>query len=298
MDIKQTLLDLNVIERIKGHSFVIYPYGYIGKKVKEILNNEYGIYELAIIDEYLNCYDDIRDTNFFDSPECKDAMIIIASDKLEIYEEIRDNVRKKFDFDRVIDISGAVNMQIDRRIESLRLCADILNRNKIKGAVAEAGVFEGDFAQYMNLFFKERNLYLFDTFEGFENGQLRNNVDDCWSKWMNNNFSFVSSGIDSVRNKMKYPDKCIFKKGFFPETTKGITETFCFVNLDMDIYQSTKDGLDFFWGRMEKRGIIFVHDYTSWNCPGVKRAVDEFCDINNVGISCLPDENGTIMLIK
>ena len=37
-----------------------------------------------------------------------------------------------------------------------------------KGECAEAGVFEGDFAKWINQYFPDRKLYLFDTFEGFD----------------------------------------------------------------------------------------------------------------------------------
>lgn len=296
MDIKSKIVELKIPERIIGKKFIIYPFGCIGKKVKEILNEEYNMYEFAIVD--LACNDKVKNINFFDDYPCDDIMVIIASDNIYYYDEIRNNVRKRFKFENVIDLFGVVNIDIDPRIESLRLSAEIINKNNVKGAVAEAGVFEGDFAKYINLFFKDRTLYLFDTFEGFESDTLKKYIDECWEKWMENNYSFVSSGIEAVKQKMEYPENCIFRKGFFPESAQGINETFCFVNIDMDIYQSTKDGLEFFWPRMEKRGVVFVHDYQSWNCPGVKKAVDEFCDKYEVGIICLPEYNGTAVLIK
>lgn len=49
---------------------------------------------------------------------------------------------------------------------------------------------------------------------------------------------------------MPNPENIIIKKGFFPDTAVDIEDTFCFVHLDMDIYQSTMDGLHFFWSKM------------------------------------------------
>ena len=290
---------MNLAERLIDKKFIIYPFGDLGKLVKEILNTEFGLQEYAVVDSFLSKKEfNVKSLSEFDVSICEDLIVILACDRLKYYSEIRDEVRKRFRSENVIDLSGIVNIEIDPRIESLRLCANIINENRVKGAVAEAGVFEGDFAKNINLFFPERTLYLFDTFEGFELEKLKQNVDECWNKWMENNYSFVSSGIESVRSKMYFPEKCIFKKGYFPESAEGIDEKFCFVNLDMDIYQSTKDGLEFFWPKMEKRGVIFVHDYISWNCPGVKKAVDEFCEINDVGVISLPDVNGTAVLIK
>ena len=46
--------------------------------------------------------------------------------------------------------------------------------------------------------------------------------------------------------------------------------------MDGDIYESTLEGLRFFYPRMNKGGIILSHDYCSLGFPGVKRAFDEF----------------------
>lgn len=70
-----------------------------------------------------------------------------------------------------------------------------------------------------------------------------------------------------------------YKKGYFPQTAEGITDTFCFVNLDMDLYKPTLAGLNFFWEKMET-GIILVHDYFSEVYEGVKSAVESFVKEN------------------
>lgn len=299
MNLEDILEKLELITRINEKKVIIYPYGDIGRKIKKILNDKYQIHEMAIVDDGISKENDnIMSSNYFREVSNDDVVVILASDNVRIYGDLRENLRKYIPSEKVVDLFGWINIGIDRRIEALRLCADIINENKIQGAVAEAGVFEGDFAMYMNMFFKNRKLYLFDTFEGFENDKLKGNVDVCWKKWMEDNYSFVSSGIESIMKKMFYPENCIFKKGYFPDTTEGINEKFCFVNLDMDIYQSTIDGLEYFWAHLVKRGIIFVHDYFSWNCPGVRKAVDEFCAKYSIGFGCVPEINGTIMIVK
>jgi hypothetical protein len=72
------------------------------------------------------------------------------------------------------------------------------------------------------------------------------------------------------------PNNAIIRKGYFPETTQGIDENFCFVNLDFDLYQPTLSGLEFFYPHMVEGGVILVHDYFSGACRGVKEAVQEF----------------------
>lgn len=75
---------------------------------------------------------------------------------------------------------------------------------------------------------------------------------------------------------MKYPERCIFKAGYFPETASGIEEEFCFVNLDLDLYQPTLEGLRWFEDRMVSGGVILIHDYFADNFRGVRQAVDEY----------------------
>ena len=58
------------------------------------------------------------------------------------------------------------------RLATLELVADELNSAKIEGSVAELGVYKGKFARYINQYFSQRTLYLFDTFEGFNKADI------------------------------------------------------------------------------------------------------------------------------
>ena len=66
-------------------------------------------------------------------------------------------------------------------------------------------------------------------------------------------------------------------KGLFPkENSNKIKEKkFSFVHLDVDLYQGTKDSLEFFYPRMIPGGAILIHDYHHFS-DGVKNAVDNF----------------------
>ena len=79
--------------------------------------------------------------------------------------------------------------------------------------------------------------------------------------------------------------RVIFKKGFFPQTTHGLENNkFSLVYLDADLYQSMKDGLEFFYPRMNKGGIIVIDDYQSQCWPGTTQAVHEFAQKNKISI--------------
>ncbi|MEW6183994.1 MAG: TylF/MycF/NovP-related O-methyltransferase [Bacillota bacterium] len=46
------------------------------------------------------------------------------------------------------------------------------------------------------------------------------------------------------------------------------------VHLDVDIYKSTLDCLDFFYSRVNTGSVILIHDYVQ--AAGVRKAFDEF----------------------
>lgn len=77
-------------------------------------------------------------------------------------------------------------------------------------------------------------------------------------------------------SKMSHSENCIIRKGYFPETGKGIEDKFCFVNLDLDLYQPTLEGLKYFWDKMVPGSIILIHDFFAQDYPNVKTAVYDF----------------------
>lgn len=159
--------------------------------------------------------------------------------------------------------------------------------------VAEAGVFEGDFAKYINSYYSNRILYLFDTFEGFNSKDIEKEVKMSEAKVGD----YSNTSEELVLSKMKYKDKCRIYKGYFPDTAKDINEKFCFVNLDLDLYEPTYNGLIYFEDKMTKNGVILVHDYFADNFKGPKEAVDRFISEKEGKYSTLPIGDGISVMI-
>lgn len=65
-------------------------------------------------------------------------------------------------------IMSYIEDPLESRRIFLKTLASMPEIKELNGACAEAGGFEGDFAKYINEFFSNRILYLFDTFEGFD----------------------------------------------------------------------------------------------------------------------------------
>lgn len=90
---------------------------------------------------------------------------------------------------------------------------------------------------------------------------------------------FSDSSLRDVREYLSRFSEVHFHQGFFPDSARRALPSgsrFSFVNLDVDIYESTLAGLKFFYPRMMPGGVIISHDYHSISCPGVKKAFDEF----------------------
>lgn len=182
------------------------------------------------------------------------------------------------------------------RSGTLALLAREIKRRSVLGAVAELGVAYGEFASVINALFPERMLYLFDTFSGFDDADLEHDRSAGFTDITNGTYS--DTNVDIVMKKMRHPERCIIRKGYFPDTAQGLEETFAFVNIDCDLYLPIKAGLEYFYPRMASGGVIFVHDYLCRGYEGVHKALCEFADQNGVFFTVLPDDTGTAILIK
>ena len=144
----------------------------------------------------------------------------------------------------------------------------VKSTEEIKGVLAEVGVFKGGSAKIICEAKGRRALHLFDTFEGMPE------VSGYDASYRKGQFKAT---LGSVKDFLKGYPNVHFHKGVFPENTKLLrNKKFAFVNLDVDIYESTLNCIKFFYPRMSKGGIIISHDYNYPEAPGVKKAFGEF----------------------
>lgn len=181
----------------------------------------------------------------------------------------------------------------DPRYAMMRNCIQYIKERNIQGAVAELGVYQGDFASRLNYYLPDREIYLFDTFEGFSDKD--NNKKDVILCGMDN---FKDTSAEAVLNRMPIKEKVHIRKGWFPDTAQDLEEAFCFVSLDADLYAPIYSGLQYFYPRLTKGGYIFIHDFGSYNWSGVKKAVYDFCNQNNVSFVPLLDRCSSAIITK
>jgi len=181
------------------------------------------------------------------------------------------------------------------RLATLELASYEIQKKGLVGNVAELGVYKGKFAKYINQYFPDKKLYLFDTFQGFD----KRDIDEEKSK----KFSlaeqdFSNTSLESVLSQMPLPQQCIPVKGFFPESARGIEDVFVFVSLDADLFEPIYQGLLFFYPRLAKGGYIFVHDFNNEAYKGAREAVEKFCREQTINYLALPDLGGSAIIMK
>ena len=199
-------------------------------------------------------------------------------------------------------ITEADKSYYQKRFDFFKELAQFIKDNGINGNVAECGVFLGDTAGYMNLLYPDRKLYLFDTFEGFTKQDVEAEMALGDEKFMSNGNirigSLGNTSIDIVMEKMSFPENVVLKKGRVPQTYAQVDDIFCFVHLDMDLYQPTLAACKFFWDKMDVNGVIVLHDYYNQVTPGIKKAVDDFEANLGRKIPKLPVPGADMVLIK
>lgn len=180
------------------------------------------------------------------------------------------------------------------REQTLALLAREIRRKNVSGNVAELGVYKGDFSKKINRLFPDRILYLFDTFEGFSNDDVRNDSSLNWGAKLEH---FKDTSVDKVLERMPYKEKCVVKKGYFPDTF-DLEEEFSFVSIDVDLYDPIRAGMEIFYPRLSTGGYIMIHDYNNLLYSGSREAVQEYCDKNNISIIPIPDMAGSVVVTK
>lgn len=258
-----------------------------GKNIYSLIKNKYKI--LYFVDENpkrvgktIDCLEiKEREQILINPPD------VVVMGQLTGYEEA-----KQWLINRGIIEDNILCQYVEFPFRARKSCLEgisgILQGRNMVGECAELGVYRGDFAKVINQIFSDRKLYLFDTFDGFPEVDLNYEIEHKLIK--NEIGKLANTSVEYVLNKMPYRDKCFIRKGYFPDTTKGLEEEkFIFVNIDVDLYKPILAGLEYFWPRMEENGYIFVHDYFSLSYAGVKKAVDEFSEKYGVGFIPIGD---------
>ncbi|MDO4328771.1 MAG: TylF/MycF/NovP-related O-methyltransferase [Lachnospiraceae bacterium] len=184
-------------------------------------------------------------------------------------------------------VKGSVIRRLTRRLGTLG----------VAGNVAELGCYQGDLAWQFNILMPDRKLYLFDTFEGFDERDIAKEQELNCSPAKIGQFSQAKE--ERLMERMPVPEQVIVKKGWFPESAFDMEdEKFALVHIDACLYQPTYCGIQFFFPRMSQGGVILLSGYEDTSYTGVRRAVQDLEEKYGAFLLLpLGDLKGTVMIV-
>jgi O-methyltransferase len=143
----------------------------------------------------------------------------------------------------------------------------------VHGDFWECGVYKGGTAAMLAALLRdaapEKRLHLFDTFEGMPETDAQ--------KDLHKQGDFADTSLNAVKAYVGGDERVVFHPGFIPVTFAGLDEEpIAFAHIDVDIYKSIMDCLDFIWPRLSPGGVIVFDDYEFPTCPGARQALDTF----------------------
>jgi O-methyltransferase len=155
----------------------------------------------------------------------------------------------------------------------------------LDGDIVECGVYKGGTAAMIAKVISEsgtaRKFFLFDTFAGMPETDS--------SRDLHRKGDFADTSLEEVKTFVNAPSIAVFRAGFIPDTFAGLeSHHVSFVHIDVDIYKSIIDSLEFLWPRLLPGGSIVFDDYGFPTCPGARQAVDDFFGHTTTYPLCLP----------
>lgn len=181
------------------------------------------------------------------------------------------------------DMGVSNNIYREIRFHSLQQSIKTVLKNNIEGDFAECGCWKGLSAYITCTYLKEddkdRKFHIFDSFEGGlsertgDDRDLRSNLTVEEIKAEKQYFSSTEKNLNEALQGF---DFYTLYKGWIPERFDEVKDRkFAFVNIDVDVYEPTKDSFQYFFSRLSSGGMIVCDDYNMTRFSGAKKAIDE-----------------------
>lgn len=176
------------------------------------------------------------------------------------------------------------------KLYAVIMAARYVTRHEIPGAVVECGVWRGGsmhaIARALDAVgVHERDLYLFDTYEGMTAPGSRDrrgdgrSATDLLASYGKKSRVWAYASLEDVQEgfrQVPYPqEKLHFIKGPVEQTIPDkAPDRIAVLRLDTDWYESTAHELVHLYDRLMPGGVLLLDDYGWWQ--GSREAVDEF----------------------
>ncbi|WP_405591668.1 TylF/MycF/NovP-related O-methyltransferase [Streptomyces sp. NBC_01190] len=209
---------------------------------------------------------------------------------------------------RIITEVRPYTMTSPERLNAFILAVRYVNRHRIPGAIVECGVWRGGSMQaaaqtLLSVGESDRDLYLFDTFEGMPpptDRDLRRDGEaaaDLLAKQGKDRPIWAVATLDDVQQgfrQVPYPrERVHYVQGLVEETVPAAApEQIAILRLDTDWYASTRHELEHLYPRLASGGVLLIDDYGWWQ--GSREAVDEFLEKTGARLLLLRMDEGRV----
>lgn len=174
----------------------------------------------------------------------------------------------------------------------------------LTGMVAECGCFRG-LSSYLlcnslklaDDKFDGSGYRIFDSFAGLSVPQPEDSVDGSEPdagqlREMTRSGQFTAP-LDTVKAALRAFPNIEFFPGWIPQAFPDEPDgRYRFVHVDVDIYQPTRDSIEYFYPRLVAGGILVSDDY---NWPGARKAIEEVCARNGAEFKITPHTQAYIV---
>ena len=154
----------------------------------------------------------------------------------------------------------------------------------LPGDVIECGVYRGaslmQIAHAIKTHHSDKRVFGLDSFEGFPEDSV-SATDLSVGRWLSRlqkKFRFCADTPGHLRMIADAFDLNIeLVQGYFCNTLPGVQDrSYCFIHLDVDLYQSYKECLEGLYDRLVPGGVIVFDEWECEKWPGGTLAIKEF----------------------
>jgi hypothetical protein len=212
------------------------------------------------------------------------------------------------DAKRIIRSVRPRTMTSPEKLFGLILATRYVTAHQVPGDIVECGVWRGGSMQAAALTLleggsTERELHLFDTFEGMpppsevDRRTGGRSAEELLAASDRDSKIWAVATLDDVRTAMDeigYPAERIhYHRGMVEETIPGdAPERISVLRLDTDWYESTRHELEHLYDRLSPGGVLIIDDYGGWE--GSRKATEEFLASTGEPLLLLPISGGRI----
>lgn len=230
-----------------------------------------------------------RTANLFGVEVCiyrtgKSAVTAVDQNSWEPYFHPNERMQLYFEGLKKSGNEWSDNFNKRLRFYSLLEMASYARKHKLEGDFVECGVWKGHSAYMISKLLVDSQFkggfHIFDSFEGGlspKTTEDKNLVRELSKEQISKESAIFSSTEEEVRACLaEFPFVHLYK-GWIPERFHEVKDKkFAFVHIDVDLFEPTRDSLNFFYPRLVDNGVIVCDDYGATQFPGAKKAVDQF----------------------